>query len=130
MSAGLTEPEKLTEDTDDDVVLTVRDVKKHFPLTRGIVFKRTIGQVKAVDGVTLDLVHKNPGLAVLAAMPETSSSFLSVSSASCFGAKKISESPGAGFFEKQEPIKTENSIIVTIRIAVGKNTGENKTLLT
>jgi oligopeptide transport system ATP-binding protein len=33
----------------------VRDVKKYFPLTRGIVFKRTIGYVKAVDGVTVQL---------------------------------------------------------------------------
>ena len=39
----------------DDVVLEVRDVKKYFPLTRGIVFKRTIGYVKAVDGVTVQL---------------------------------------------------------------------------
>jgi len=38
-----------------DVVLEVRDVKKHFPLTQGIVFRRTIGHVKAVDGVSFDL---------------------------------------------------------------------------
>ena len=37
------------------MVLEVRDVKKHFPLTQGIVFKRTIGHVKAVDGVSLTL---------------------------------------------------------------------------
>jgi oligopeptide transport system ATP-binding protein len=33
----------------------VRDVRKLFPLTRGIVFRRTIGHVKAVDGVSFDL---------------------------------------------------------------------------
>ena len=38
-----------------DVVLEVRDVKKYFPLTQGIVFQRTIGHVKAVDGVSFDL---------------------------------------------------------------------------
>ena len=42
-------------DTDPEVVLEVRDVKKYFPLTQGIVFKRTIGHVKAVDGVSFKL---------------------------------------------------------------------------
>jgi oligopeptide transport system ATP-binding protein len=37
-------------------VLQVRDLVKHFPLTRGIVFKRQIGAVRAVDGVTFDLL--------------------------------------------------------------------------
>ena len=36
-------------------ILQVRDMVKHFPLTRGIVFKRKIGAVKAVDGVSFDL---------------------------------------------------------------------------
>jgi len=49
---------------DDDVVLTVRDVKKYFPLTQGIVFKRTIGHVKAVDGVSFQL-HKGETLGIV-----------------------------------------------------------------
>ena len=36
-------------------ILEVRDLVKHFPLTQGIVFKKQIGAVKAVDGVTFDL---------------------------------------------------------------------------
>jgi oligopeptide transport system ATP-binding protein len=36
-------------------ILSVENVVKHFPVTRGIVFRRTIGQVKAVDGVSLEL---------------------------------------------------------------------------
>ncbi len=40
---------------DPDVVLTVRNVRKYFPLTQGIVFQRTIGHVKAVDGVSFEL---------------------------------------------------------------------------
>ncbi len=38
-----------------DVILEVRDLVKHFPLTQGILFKKQIGAVKAVDGVDLDL---------------------------------------------------------------------------
>ena len=34
-----------------DVVLEGRAVTKHFPLTRGAIFGRTVGTVKAVDGV-------------------------------------------------------------------------------
>lgn len=36
-------------------VLRVVDLVKHFPITRGIVFKKHIGDVKAVDGVSFDL---------------------------------------------------------------------------
>jgi oligopeptide transport system ATP-binding protein len=36
-------------------VIEVRDLRKLFPLTRGIVFKKTIAHVKAVDGVSFDL---------------------------------------------------------------------------
>ncbi len=38
-----------------DPLLEVRDLKKHFPVTRGIVVKKQIGAVKAVDGVSFDL---------------------------------------------------------------------------
>ena len=38
-----------------EVVLKATDVKKYFPIQQGIVFKRTVGQVKAVDGVSLEL---------------------------------------------------------------------------
>jgi oligopeptide/dipeptide ABC transporter ATP-binding protein len=36
-------------------VLQVRDLVKHFPLTQGIVLKRQVGAVQAVDGVSFDL---------------------------------------------------------------------------
>jgi peptide/nickel transport system ATP-binding protein len=36
-------------------LIEVRDLVKHFPLTRGIVFQRQIGAVHAVDGVSLDV---------------------------------------------------------------------------
>ncbi|MDP6778315.1 MAG: ATP-binding cassette domain-containing protein, partial [Candidatus Latescibacteria bacterium] len=37
-------------------LLEVHDLKKHFPVTRGI-FSRTAGHVRAVDGVSLTLVE-------------------------------------------------------------------------
>ncbi|MEV0089189.1 MULTISPECIES: dipeptide ABC transporter ATP-binding protein [Saccharopolyspora] len=36
-------------------ILQVRDLVKHFPVTQGVLFKRTIGHVRAVDGVSFDL---------------------------------------------------------------------------
>jgi oligopeptide transport system ATP-binding protein len=38
-----------------EALLEIRGLKKHFPLTQGIVFKRTIGHVRAVDGVDLTM---------------------------------------------------------------------------
>ncbi|WP_308190611.1 dipeptide ABC transporter ATP-binding protein [Streptomyces sp. HPF1205] len=37
-------------------ILRVQGLVKHFPLTRGIVFKKQVGAVKAVDGVSFDLL--------------------------------------------------------------------------
>ncbi|WP_328331063.1 ABC transporter ATP-binding protein [Streptomyces sp. NBC_00455] len=36
-------------------ILEVRDLFKHYPLTQGILFKKQIGAVKAVDGVSFSL---------------------------------------------------------------------------
>jgi oligopeptide transport system ATP-binding protein len=38
-----------------EALLEVRGLQKHFALTQGIVFKRTVGHVRAVDGVDLTL---------------------------------------------------------------------------
>jgi oligopeptide transport system ATP-binding protein len=48
----------------DEVVLEVRDLVKHFPLTKGVVFKKQIGAVKAVDGVSFDL-HRGETLGIV-----------------------------------------------------------------
>ncbi len=37
-----------------EVIVTVRGLKKHFPIMKG-VFKRQVGSVRAVDGVTFDI---------------------------------------------------------------------------
>jgi oligopeptide transport system ATP-binding protein len=42
-------------DNTAEPVLEVRGLVKHFPLTKGIVFKKQIGAVRAVDGVDLKL---------------------------------------------------------------------------
>ena len=47
-----------------ETILEVRDLVKHYPVTRGVVFKKTIGHVRAVDGVSLDL-HKGETLGVV-----------------------------------------------------------------
>ena len=38
-----------------ETFLEIKDLKAHFPVERGIVFRREIGTVKAVDGVSLSL---------------------------------------------------------------------------
>jgi len=38
-------------------LMEVRDIEKHFPLTRGIVLARRAGAVKAVDGVSFDVLR-------------------------------------------------------------------------
>ncbi len=38
-----------------DVLLDVRDLQVHFPIRRGLVFDRTVGHVRAVDGVSLQV---------------------------------------------------------------------------
>ncbi|MFF1793787.1 ATP-binding cassette domain-containing protein, partial [Kitasatospora sp. NPDC058263] len=36
-------------------ILEVKDLVKHYPLTQGIVFKKQVGAVKAVDGISFEL---------------------------------------------------------------------------
>jgi oligopeptide transport system ATP-binding protein len=38
-----------------DLLLQVRDVKKYFPIRKGIVFQRQVGAVKAVDGLSFEI---------------------------------------------------------------------------
>ncbi|MFC7219994.1 ABC transporter ATP-binding protein [Streptomyces polyrhachis] len=45
-------------------ILQVRDLVKHFPLTQGILFKKQIGAVRAVDGVSFDL-HRGETLGIV-----------------------------------------------------------------
>ena len=45
----------VTTAADTTPLVEVRDLKMHFPITRGIVIQRRIGAVKAVDGVSFHL---------------------------------------------------------------------------
>jgi oligopeptide transport system ATP-binding protein len=47
-----------------EVVLETKNLVKHFPITRGIVFQTKVGAVHAVDGVNLQL-HKGETLGVV-----------------------------------------------------------------
>ena len=38
-------------------LLELKNVKTHFPLERGVLFRRSVGTVKAVDGVTLSIAR-------------------------------------------------------------------------
>jgi oligopeptide/dipeptide ABC transporter ATP-binding protein len=40
-----------------ETLVSVRDLVKHFPITRGIVLQRQVGAVHAVDGVSLDIIE-------------------------------------------------------------------------
>jgi len=40
---------------DGEVLLSVKDLRKHFPVRRGIIFQKQVGAVKAVDGVSFDV---------------------------------------------------------------------------
>jgi oligopeptide/dipeptide ABC transporter ATP-binding protein len=47
----VSKPEKVSGET----LLEVTGLRKHFPVTRGIIFKHQVGAVKAVDGLTFSI---------------------------------------------------------------------------
>ncbi|HEX6385733.1 MAG TPA: dipeptide ABC transporter ATP-binding protein [Anaerolineae bacterium] len=50
MTAG--QPLKVARKADNDVLVRVENLKKYFPITRGLIVSRQVGAVKAVDGVS------------------------------------------------------------------------------
>src|SRR6476660_8140577 len=48
----------------EEPLLTVENLEKHFPITRGIIFQKEIGRVRAVDGVSF-VVNKGETLGVV-----------------------------------------------------------------
>ena len=45
----------MSENTNGKVLVRIENLKKHFPISRGLLFQRQIGTVKAVDGVNLQI---------------------------------------------------------------------------
>ena len=41
--------------TDGNALVHVHDMKKHFPITQGIVIQRVVGHVRAVDGISFNI---------------------------------------------------------------------------
>ncbi|MCV7175782.1 dipeptide ABC transporter ATP-binding protein [Mycolicibacterium sphagni] len=50
-----TQPEAVEDSPDPEVVIRVQDLVKTYRLTKGVVFRRQIGEVRAVDGLSFDL---------------------------------------------------------------------------
>ena len=50
-----TEPRAVAQASDVPVVLRVRDLVQTYKLTKGVVFRRQVGEVRAVDGVSFEL---------------------------------------------------------------------------
>ena len=43
--------------TNGTPLIQVRDLVKHFPITKGIIIQHKVGAVQAVDGVSFDVVQ-------------------------------------------------------------------------
>ncbi len=41
--------------TQNGELIRVRNLKMHFPITRGLLFQRKVGAIKAVDGISFDI---------------------------------------------------------------------------
>ena len=57
MSSQAMTAEKRKSLDENDVILEVTNLKKHFPISSGIVFQRQVGAVRAVDGISFDVVR-------------------------------------------------------------------------
>ena len=53
--AATDESRELAHRTDGETLFEVRDLKKHFPLTKGLLVRKQVGAVRAVDGVSFDV---------------------------------------------------------------------------
>jgi oligopeptide/dipeptide ABC transporter ATP-binding protein len=55
MSVEVTERVEAKAAVERPPLVRLRDVRKYFPITRGIIFQKHVGDVRAVDGVDLDI---------------------------------------------------------------------------
>ena len=45
----------MTDHKTPETLIEVKDLKMYFPVTKGIVLRRKVGDVKAVDGLTFSI---------------------------------------------------------------------------
>ncbi|MCY4144998.1 MAG: dipeptide ABC transporter ATP-binding protein [Chloroflexi bacterium] len=57
MSSQVMEHTTRNHQADGEVILEVKGLKKHFPISSGIVFQRQVGAVRAVDGISFDVLR-------------------------------------------------------------------------
>ena len=50
------ESRALAHASDGEVLYEIRDLTKHFPLTSGLIFRKQVGAVHAVDGISFDVL--------------------------------------------------------------------------
>ncbi len=55
MVSTVAQPQTKTASGNREVLLSVKNLKKHFPISSGIIFQRQVGAVKAVDDVSFDV---------------------------------------------------------------------------
>ena len=57
MSVEVQDKPKKAKGEGGDVILSVTDLKKHFPINAGFILQREVGAVKAVDGISFDVLR-------------------------------------------------------------------------
>jgi peptide/nickel transport system ATP-binding protein/oligopeptide transport system ATP-binding protein len=57
MSAAQSQPETASVSSSSDTLLSVTGLTKHFPVNRGIIFRRRVGLVRSVDDVSFDVAR-------------------------------------------------------------------------
>ncbi|MBA3874173.1 MAG: dipeptide ABC transporter ATP-binding protein [Chloroflexota bacterium] len=64
MVSTFAQPQTTTTSENREVLLSVKNLKKHFPISSGIIFQRQVGAVKAVDDVSFN-VYRGETLGVV-----------------------------------------------------------------
>lgn len=54
----------MPETPNGELLLSVQNLVKHFPITRGVIFRKRVGEVRAVEGVSFDL-HRGETLGLV-----------------------------------------------------------------
>ena len=55
MSVQESQAAVMSDTNEKDVLVRVRGLKKHFPITAGLIFQHEVGAVKAVDDISFDI---------------------------------------------------------------------------